>query len=92
MADTDTAGAVTNVLDTSSAKPVTIVAPEIKDAGLYTGGPINLNGNRINYSREEVDQFRLKFGPEAQTQLAKDAVMSYALTDFKEEMKKDKDF
>ena len=92
MADTDTAGAVTNVLDTSSAKPVPIVAPEIKDAGLYTGGPINLNGNRINYSREEVDQFRLKFGPEAQTQLAKDAVMSYALTDFKEEMKKDKDF
>ena len=92
MADTYTAGAVTNVLDTSSAKPVPIVAPEIKDDGLYTGGPINLNGNRINYSREQIDQFRLKFGPEAQNLLAKDAVMSYALTDFKDEMKKDKDF
>ena len=92
MADTNTAGAITNVIETSSAKPVPIVEPQIKDAGLYTGGPINLNGNRINYSREQIDQFRLKFGPDAQTILAKDAVMSYALTDFKEEMKKDKNF
>ena len=92
MADINTAGALTNVLETSSAKPVPIVEPQIKDEGRYTGGPINLKGNRINYSREEVDQFRLKFGTEAQTQLAKDAVMSYALTDFKEEMSKDNKF
>tara|TARA_R110000764_G_scaffold84421_1_gene165095 strand:+ start:313 stop:522 length:210 start_codon:yes stop_codon:yes gene_type:complete len=63
MADINTAGALTNVLETSSAKPVPIVEPQIKDEGRYTGGPINLNGNRINYSREQIDQFRLKFGP-----------------------------
>ena len=35
MADTNTAGAITNVIETSSAKPVPIVEPQIKDAGLF---------------------------------------------------------
>ena len=46
-----------------------------------TMSPIDLSGNRIKYSKEDVDQFILQFGKEAPSLLAQDAVMSYATTD-----------
>ena len=48
-----------------------------------TMSPIDLTGNRIKYSKEDVDQFILQFGKEAPSLLAQDAVMSYATTDTK---------
>ena len=57
-----------------------------------TMSPIDLSGNRIKYSKEDVDQFILQFGKEAPSLLAQDAVMSYATTDYKEQMKKDPNF
>ena len=57
-----------------------------------TMSPIDLSGNRIKYSKEDVDQFILQFGKEAPSLLAQDAVMSYATTDYKEQMKNDPNF
>ena len=57
-----------------------------------TMSPIDLTGNRIKYSKEDVDQFILQFGKEAPSLLAQDAVMSYATTDYKEQMKNDPNF
>ena len=54
--------------------------------------PISLKGNRIQYTKEDVDQFIGKFGKEAPSLLAQDAVMSFANTDFAEQMKKDPNF
>jgi len=54
--------------------------------------PINLDGNRIQYTKQDVDQFIAKFGKEAPSLLAQDAVMSFATTDYAEQIKKDPNF
>ena len=50
--------------------------------------PISLDGNRIQYTKQDVDQFIAKFGKEAPSLLAQDAVMSFATTDYAEQIKK----
>jgi hypothetical protein len=57
-----------------------------------TMSPIDLTGNRIKYSKEDVDQFILQFGKEAPSLLAQDAVMSFSTTDYKDQMKNDPNF
>ena len=54
--------------------------------------PISLDGNRIQYTKQDVDQFIAKFGKEAPSLLAQDAVMSFATTDYAEQIKKDPNF
>ena len=70
-----------------------IVEPQSTDTSTTSSfSPINLSGNRIEYTKKDVDQFVTKFGKQAPTLLAKDAVMSYANTDFAEQIKKDPNF
>ena len=78
-------------LETGTKPP--IVETQSTDTSTTSSfSPINLSGNRIEYTKKDVDQFVIKFGKQAPRVLAKDAVMSYANTDFAEQIKKDPNF